>query len=107
MKCLMMGLRVLLCAVVVFVSSGLETLTFVTVASAMPLPERTVSVSGQLAGVAGFVYGDVNPQTGALTSFGASGAFALDSGLNSVGTDLESVTAFNTIELRAGERASR
>ncbi|MBD2865115.1 hypothetical protein [Paenibacillus oceani] len=72
-----------------------------TVASAMPLPERTVSVSGQLAGGAGVVNGDVNPQTGALTSFGASSAFALDSGLNSIGTDLGSVTAFNTIELRA------
>lgn len=101
------GLRFMLCAIVVFVSIGLEALTVKSAASAITLPEPTVSVSGQLAGVTGVVYGDLNPQTGALTSFGSTGAFALDSGLNSIGTDLGSVTAFNTIELRAGERASR
>lgn len=92
-------LMILLCAIMALTS--FTAILEVSPVKAEPLIQSGVSGPGKLATVAGSVYGDRDPAKGALTSFGATGAFALDSGLNSIGADLGSMKTFNTIELQA------
>lgn len=96
-----------LCAVLVLTTFGLEAITKGRPANAAPLFQTAVSGSGQLATVVGYTYGDRNPANGALSSFGSTAAFALDSGLNSIGADLGSAMTFHSIELQSVSNANR
>ncbi|MEF3304104.1 DUF2341 domain-containing protein [Paenibacillus sp. GYB003] len=94
-----------LLTVVMTLTSSIAVSAASPVGASAPIPGG-VSGSGALATVAGYVYGDRDPAKGALASFGATGPFALDSGLNSIGADLGSAKTFNAIELRAGSSAA-
>ncbi|WP_158289268.1 exo-alpha-sialidase [Paenibacillus flagellatus] len=99
--------KLAVCAVLALTTLGLAEAAKPLPAAAAPLYPNGVTGPGKLPGVAGFISGDRNPAAGPLASFGATGAFALDSGLNSIGVDLGSAAAFDTIELRASSAANR
>ncbi|WP_217596786.1 sialidase family protein [Cohnella sp. GbtcB17] len=71
---------------------------------------RTASVSlspgyqssaDRLTASIGWAPAERNPYAGSLSSFGSTGSFSLDSGLNSIGADLGAAHPFNLIELAA------
>ncbi|THF77328.1 sialidase family protein [Cohnella fermenti] len=57
------------------------------------------SSTDKLPASIGSATGERNPYQGSLASFGSTGAFSLDSGLNSLGADLGAEETFNLIEL--------
>lgn len=101
------GCRGLLCFILAFVSISLQSLTINSVSLASEDSQPALTGSAVLSGTVGRVNGDSNPLTGVLSAFGTTGSFSLDSGLNSIGADLGSAQAFNTIELYAANNKSR